>query len=94
MQDNDPKHTSDSTSEWLKKKLIKVLESSGKEEWASDMKGSLAVITNAWLQLLLPPRHNQLLDLRSARQVYSFFPLINEIIISKLHFVFTRVIFM
>ncbi len=89
LQDNDPKHTSMSNSEWLKKNKIKVLEWPNqspelnliemvwhhlkqsiharklsnvaelkqfcKGEWFfhSDVKDSLPVIANAWLQLLL-----------------------------------------
>ncbi len=91
QQDNDPKHTSMPTSEWLKKNKIKVLEwpsqspdlntiemlwhdlkqsihaqkpfsvaewkqfckKSGPKFLHSDVKDSLPVIANAWLQLLL-----------------------------------------
>ncbi len=91
QQANDPKHTSKSTSEWLKKNKIKVLEwpnqspdlnptemlwhdlkqsiharkpsnvvelkqfckKSGPKFLHSDVKDSLPVIANAWLQLLL-----------------------------------------
>ncbi len=75
-----------------------------KEEWAkflhSDVKDSLPVIANAWLQLLLERVVQPVIRFRGKLLFYlgpgrfgQLFPLINEIIISKLHFVFTRVIF-